>query len=262
MSRSSKSFLALLFCLALLVSSGLASAEVVQDGTLRVSVDGKLSPRKLPRTKVAPIAVSVSWKMTTTDKSQPPNLKTLRIEINRNGHFDSTGLPVCPFAKIQPASTARALANCRSALVGQGHFTAEIALGSQEPYAAQGRLLVFNGRSHGKPVLFGQIYSAHPFATSFVIIFELKKLARGSYGTALTATLPKALASWGNLTAIDMTLARRYSYGGKRHSFLSARCAAPAGFSLVAFPLARTIFTFAGDVTVRSTLTRSCRARR
>lgn len=253
--------LALLSALALLATAALASAEVTQQGSLRVTVSGTLSPQRLPRSGTAPIAVSVGGEITTTDKSPAPTLKTLQIELNRNGHLDSTGLPVCPIAAIGTASSARALRACRSALVGQGSFSAEISLPGQEPYPTKGRLLAFNGKQHGKPVLFGQIYSPRPFATSFVIVFAIKRLAKGTYGTALTATLPASLRSWGNLTGIELQLARRYSYRGESHSYLSAGCPAPKGFPGVPFSFARTSFGFEAGKTLRSTLTRSCRVK-
>jgi len=239
------------------------SSTITQEDNLRVSVTGKLSPKRLPREGDAPISVSVGWKIATTDGSAPPRLKTLRIEINRNGRFDYTGLPTCPYTKIQPASTQRAMANCRSALVGQGRFTAQIALKGQEAesYETTGRLLVFNGENKGKPVLFGQIYSAHPFATSFVITFAVEKIAKGAYGTALTATLPKPLRSWGNLTGIEMSLSRRYGYQGKRHSYLSAGCPAPKGFGIASFRLSRTAFSFTGGKELSSTVVSNCKAR-
>jgi sugar lactone lactonase YvrE len=240
-----------------------SSSTITQSENLRIAVTGKLSPKKLPRQGSAPISVAVGWQIATTDESPLPRLKGLRIEINRNGHFDYEGLPTCPIAKIQPATTQRALSNCRSALVGQGSFNAEIALKGQEgeSYETKGRLLVFNGENKGKPVLFGQIYSPHPFATSFVIVFEVKKIAKGPYGTALTATLPKTLRSWGNLTGIEMKLSRRYGFMGKSHSYLSAGCPAPKGFGLASFKLARTAFSFNGGKELESTVTGECRVR-
>jgi streptogramin lyase len=238
------------------------ASEIARRGALRLNIDGKLSPRSLPRKGRAPIAVTVGWKIATTDGSPVPRLKKVRIEINRHGHFDYTGLPVCPYDRIDPASSSRALSACRSALVGQGHFTAEISLAGQEPYPAGGRLLVFNGRRGGKPVLFGQIYSPSPFATSFVIVFEVEDLGRGTYGTALTASLPPALSSWGNLTEVEMKLSRRYRHAGRPHSYISAGCPAPSGFPGAVFPLARTSFDFAGGEVLSSTLSRSCTARR
>lgn len=253
---------AVLACLlSLAAAATFARAEVAQRGNLRVSVAGKLSPRSLPRTGLAPIAVSVGGEVTTTDASRPPQLQGLQIEINRHSRLDYAGLPTCPYDSIQPASSSRALSACHSALVGQGSFDADIALAGQEPYPTHGRLLLFNGRSNGKTVLFGQIYSPRPFATSFVIVFSIQRLSGDTYGTALAASLPSALGSWGNLTGIRLTLSRRYDYRGTRRSYLSAGCPAPKGFGGVSFPLARTSFRFAGGPKLTSTLVRSCRVR-
>jgi hypothetical protein len=240
------------------------TSEIAQKGNLRVTVDSRLSPKRLPRRGNAPVAVTVEWRISTTDGAPPPTLKTLQVAINRQGRLDFAGLPTCPYAKIQPATTKRALRNCKKSLVGSGSFAAEIALRGQESesYEAKGRLLVFKGERKGKPVLYGQIYSAHPFATSFVITFALKQRRKGAYGTVLSATLPRAMRAWGNLTAIEMKLKRRYGYRGKRHSFLSAGCPAPKGFGLATFRLARTAFAFSGGKQLSSVVTGSCKVRR
>ena len=240
---------------------GATASEIVQRGKLRVTVRGGLAPRRLPRKGLAPIAVTVGGEISTSDGSDPPRLRTLRIELNRNGRLRYAGLPTCPYKRIQPASSARALTACRPALVGKGSFTADIALAGQEAYPTRGRLLAFNGVRGGKPVLFGQIYSARPFATSFVIVFAIERLRRGAYGTALDANLPKTLGTWGNLTGIKLTLSRRYSHKGRRRSYVSAGCPAPKGFPGAIFPLARTTFGFAGERSLRSVLSGHCKVR-
>lgn len=237
------------------------AAAIAQKGNLRVKVEGRLAPRSLPRKGAAPISVSVGGKVSTTDGTHPAQLKGLRIELNRKGRLETEGLPTCSYSRIQPASSQRALAACRKALVGQGSFTADITLAGQEPYPSSGKLLLFNAKQGSKPVLFGQIYAERPFATSFVIVFELARKRRGTYGTVLSADLPKALGGWGNLTGIEMTLQRRYRHGGTRHSFLSAGCPAPEGFGAANFPLARTAFSFAGGRKLTSVLEGECKVR-
>jgi len=236
-------------------------SEVVQRGDLRIAVTGKLRPRRLPRSGTAPIAVTVGGRITTTDSSLPPQLKAMRIELNRHGRIDNAGLPTCPYPKIQPGSSSRALANCRSALVGRGSFAANITLSGQEPYPTTGTLLVFNGVKGGKPVLYGHIYSARPFATSFVIVFKIQKVKSGTYGSALYAPLPKSMEAWGRLTGLEMTLSRRYAYKGRSHSYLSSGCPAPNGFLGAVFPLARASFSFDGGKKLSSVLTSTCKVR-
>jgi len=261
MSSAAQRLWVALSAAALALSGGaLASATVSQSEGVRVSVDGKLSPKRLPRKGTAPISVAVGWDISTADGSPPPKLNSLQIEINRHGRLDYTGLPSCPYPKIQPASTKRALQGCRPSLVGRGTFSAEVSLaGQEESYETKGQLLLFKGERKQKTVLYGQIYAAHPFATSFVIPFAIESKARGLYGTVLAATLPASLRSWGNLTGIEMRLKRTYPYKGSRHSFLSAGCPAPKGFGQASFDLARTSFAFDGGQKISATVGGSCR---
>lgn len=252
---------ALLALTALLGSVPAARSERVQKGNLRVDVTAGLSPKRLPRAGEAPIAVTVSGGIATVDGSLPPQLRMLRIELNRHGHLDRRGLPECRLGQIQPASTARALRSCRPALVGRGTFSVDVVLGTQEPYPTKGRLLIFNGTYRGHSALLGQIYSAHPFANSFVIPFQIGRSNGGGFGTTLTARLPRSFTEWGYITGIKMSLSRRYSYGGHDRSFVSAGCPAAKGFPGAVFPLARTTFVFAGGVKLSPTMTGECRVR-
>jgi len=236
-----------------------AASETQQKGSMLLNVSAALAPKRLPRDELSPVAVSLGWNVSTTDGSEPPKLKAIGIEINRNGVLETEGIPPCPYGRIQPASTSRALANCRASLVGQGSFSALVGLEGQDRYKAKGKMLVFSGREKGKPVLYGQIYSSYPFANSFVIVFKVKAGGRGTYGTKLTAQLPARLRDWGNLTQVDLRLSRRYSFKGKPSSFLAASCPTPKGFGLAVFPLARTSFSFADGTNATSTLTETCK---
>jgi hypothetical protein len=262
MRTRSKLAVVLTLLVLALVGATVARAQTEIIGNLQVAVTASISPKKLPREGRAPVAVSVGWKVATTDGTLPPQLKKLQIEINRNGILDPTGLPVCPYDKIQPASTSRALKNCRSSLVGKGSFAAIVGLEGQENYVAKGKMVVFNSEKGGKPVLFGQIYSAYPFANSFVITFKVSKAKKGPYGTSLTAALPHTLLAWGNLTEIQMRLSRKYGYEGEKRSFLTANCPTPKGVGIASFSLARTNFAFVDGQKVSSTLTDDCKVRR
>jgi hypothetical protein len=226
-----------------------------------LAVEAAIKPTSLPRSATRPIAVSLSGVISTIDNSRPPALTSITIKINRNGRLDYQGLPICELARIQPASSAAALVGCRPALVGRGKFSGTINLPGSPPYPISGLLLVFNGRQHGHEVLFAHAFSEKPFPTSFVMTFGLSNLRHGEYGTALTANLTKTLGNKRSLSSIEMTLSRRYSAGGRRHSFLSADCPTPNGFPSVVFPLARTSFAFAGLKPLSATVTRVCTVR-
>jgi hypothetical protein len=230
-------------CLVFLAVAA-AAAVVIQDRGVRITVLSQVLPYKLPRDKPAPIAMFVAGHLAAVDGGIPPQLERLRIQVNRHGLLQSRGLPVCYPRQVQPATTARALANCGQALIGSGQFWAHIILSGQEPYPTKGRLLIFNGRHRGRPTLLAQIYTSHPFNSSFLISFAIRRVNDGFYGTELTASLPEALGSWGYLDRIKLTLRRRYRFGGRQLSYFNAACPAPAGVDRVSFPLAKAIFLF------------------
>jgi len=259
MRTKSRTFAVTLAATAVLLTP-LASAETVEEHGVRVSVDGRLLPKKLPRHGTAPVSVSVLGRIGSKRSAPPPQLETLAIAINRQGHLSSRGLPRCPVDRIDPSTTREALAACRSALVGEGRFFANVRLPEQSPFPSSGKVLAFNGRLRGHPAILAHIYGADPVPTSYVLPFYVKS-TRGRFGTVLEASLPSVTGEWGYVTGISMTLDRSFSYRGERRSFLSAGCPAPSGFGLASFPLIHTDFGFAGGVHVTSTVNRVCRAR-
>jgi hypothetical protein len=238
----------------------LASAEISQKNGVRVSVTGSMSPTKLPRTGTAPIAVSVAGKITTTKAGTLPKLAEIAIAINRYGKLDRAGLPLCRLGHINPSTTAEALAACRSSLIGEGSFSAEVKIPEQSPFPSQGKVLAFNGRLRGKPAIFAHIYGTKPVPTSYVLPFSISE-TKGTYGTVLEASLPQVTGEWGYVTGISLSLDRTFSSGGKQHTYLAAGCPAPKGFDRASFPLAKTTFTFDGGLALSSILNRSCKVK-
>jgi DNA-binding beta-propeller fold protein YncE len=239
---------------------GATASVVVQRGPVRVNFDGKLTPHALPRHGSAPVGIAVDARISGTSGGTPPQLRRIAIEINRNGHFSATGLPICREDEIQPSTTAGARAACGRALVGEGHFAANVKLPEQSPFPSSGKVLAFNGRLHGKPAILAHIYGTQPAPTSYVLPFSIRE-SRGTYGTVLETSLPHATGNWGYVTGLEMKLRRSFHFHGKQRSYLSAGCPAPAGFPGAVFPLARTSFAFAGGMTLVSILNRSCKAK-
>jgi len=242
----------------LLATVAIATAAVIQQGNLRITVLSQVQPYKLPRKGTAPIAVFVAGHIGTSNKQLPPQLEKLTVKVNRAGLLQSKGLPVCDIPQIQPASTERALENCGQAVIGSGQFWANIVLPDQGAYPTHGRLLIFNGRKNGHPALLAHIFTSNPFATSFVVVFVIRHLSHGIYGTQLSASLPEALGTWGFVDRIKLTLRRKYRYRGKQRSYFNAGCPAPKGFQRTVFPLALASFTFAGGREMSTTVAKSC----
>jgi hypothetical protein len=235
-----------------------ATATVVQSGDLRITVLGQILPFKLPRGQVAPVAVFISGHVDAVGRAPAPQLQRMVVKVNRHGRLRPQGLPTCTIKQIQPGDTDRALANCGDALVGSGRFWASVVLPEQRPYPTSGRLLVFNGRRYGSPVLFAHIFTSRPFNTSFVVTFRIKKIHEGFYGTQLTADFPRALGSWGFVDRIKLTLRRKFRLHGRQHSYFNASCPAPPGSRLASFPLARASFYFSDRRPITMDVVKGC----
>jgi hypothetical protein len=248
--------IAALLALALLAPA--AYTEVTQGTNVRVIFKGKLTPHTLPRTGLAPVRVAVGATIVPAEGTTPPSLRKIQIEINRHGHFDLQGLPICRYDEIQPSSTANAMSSCKSSLVGKGHFSSTVLQPEASPFPSEGALYAFNGTYKGRPAILAHVYGTEPIPTSYTIPFTISS-AKGDYGTALTAPMPNVGNEWGFITGLSLNLGRTFHYRGQRHSYVAAGCPAPEGVSIAPFDFARATFSF-GVEKVSSVLSRSCRA--
>src|SRR5436305_8455036 len=244
----------LLVALLLVSAAAVGRAAVAKQGNVLVHFDADFAPHALPRKTPAPIRVTIEGAVSTTDGSHPPALKSLEIELNRNGLLYAKGLPACSPSLLQSTSTSEAKARCGSALVGHGNFSADLALGSTRPVKATGVVLAFNSRRAGKPALLLHFFGGVPVRFTLVVPLRITRHAEGEFGTVLRTRIPKLANGFGSITQIDLSLGRRWSFAGNRRSYLSAACSAPAEFTTVPFTFARARFRFEGHPEIRSEL--------
>ncbi len=247
---------AALLAVALVVP--LAKAELTERGDLFVRFRGGIDPNALPRTKLAPIAVSVAGTVKTLSGQRPPALRMIRIELNKGGVLDSRGLPDCHYRDLVAASPEQALEACGQGLVGEGAYRARTAFPEQETFPTQGHILAFNATYEGHSAILAHVYGGEPVPITRIIVFRIRR-AHGTFGTILTGHLPDSLNHYGYVVGIYLKLFRRYVFHGQRRSYISASCSAPAGFGIASFPFARASMRFADGRQLSSTLTRSCR---
>lgn len=245
---------------ALVFGASLANAELVERGNLFVKFDGGIAPTKLPRHVNAPIGVRVDGTVRTLSGERPPALRFISIAINRGGRVETRGLPVCKRSEIEAASSTQAMAACGDALVGEGRFVAGVTFPEQAPLPLQGRVLAFNAVIDGERAILAHIFGSHPFPNSRTFVFHIHR-SKGTFGTILTAALPRSLNENGYLRRIVLNLRRDYVFQGRRHSYLSASCGAPSGASIGIFPFVRVGMTFADGRKLASTLIRTCTVR-
>ena len=238
-----------------------ASAALTQHGDLFVTFAGGIAPLVLPRQALAPISVTVSGEVRTPPGTTPPPLRQIAISLNRDGHLDTTGLPICHASQLEGTTSAQALAACRDALIGNGTYVAQASFPEHSTFPAQGHILAFNGSSEGRAVILAHIYGTNPVPGTSVITFYIQH-PHGAYGTRLIDNLPASLNHYGYVKRISLTLHRTYTYRGQTYSYLSASCPAPPGFPGASFNFAHASMTFEGGVTLASTLVRNCRVGR
>ncbi len=236
-----------------------AAAECGGGRVVVACLGGSISPQALPRDRPVPISLRLEGAIRSPGGS-PPRLQRIELAFGARGGLDTTGLPVCPRARLRNSTHAQALARCGGALVGRGTIAAEVPLNPAEPILAQARALAFNGRAHGRPAVWVQAYSASP-PVSFVLPFFLSRPRGGAFGLELRAPAASALGRRPRLRSFRLRLGRRYRAGGLAHSYLSAACPLPPRFSVFRVPLARATYTFTSGPTVSTTILRACRVR-
>lgn len=258
MGRGKKTAVILAVAALLALLAPLAHAELIERGDLFVRFKGGIAPNALPRTKLAPIAVSVAGSVKTLSGERPPALRKIRIELNRGGRLDPHGLPLCHYGELVAATPEQVLAACKDALVGEGFYAAKTAFPEQEAFPSEGHILAFNAVYEGHSAILAHVYGLDPVPISRIIVFHIRRTG-GTFGTILTGNLPDAVNHYGYVVGIALRLFRRFDFHGQRRSYLSAACAAPSGFPRAVFPFARAAMTFADGRTLSSTLTRSCK---
>jgi hypothetical protein len=246
---------------ALLLSAALADAELVQQGNLRIGFDAAFTPHALPRKRAVPVRVSLDGTVATADGTRPPELKRISIALNRYGRLTTRGLPACSPATLQTVSPETALRRCRPALVGHGRFGADLSLSGERPVPIDGKVLGFNSTLNGRTAIAVYIGADSPVQASVVLMFKIAHPRRGRFGTVLSTRIPEIAGSLGYVTDVSLSFGRKYSYRGRRLSFLSAACAAPSGFPGAIFSFARGSFGFADGQRLTSTVVRDCRVR-
>jgi hypothetical protein len=210
-------------------TAGIATAEkptVVRVGNLVLRLNGGVTPKALPKHRLAPITLHASGNIATTDGSQPPAATKFTIDFDKHGTTSARGIPVCRSGKLQARSTGAAKNACKGSIVGTGKTTVRVAFPEQAPFYATGPLVAFNGGVHGHlTTMYIHAYVAVPAPTAIVTTVKIRPIHKGAFGTRAIATIPKIAGGYGSVTKFGLTIHRNFKRHGKRQSYLLARCA-------------------------------------
>jgi hypothetical protein len=214
---------ALLCALAALVATANANGALVIVNDIVLHADGGFQPRSLPRHRFAPIDFEGYFDIGTRDGSRPVPLQQVVIDFDRDGRLSVGGLPSCPPDRVADASTAEARRACAGAIVGSGQIEASIAVGAGA-IAASAPLTIFNGpRVDGNPTAILHARIAVPAVQTFAIEVPIER-RRGEFRYRATLDLPPIAGGLGAITHVQAKIGRRFSAGGRRRSYVAARC--------------------------------------
>lgn len=241
--------------IVLLIAASTASAVRLQFGDFVLVADGRFTPTALPKRTDAPISLQGKARISTASGKLPPILHTAVIEYDRHGSIQTTGLAVCPGARLESTNVATARRRCANAIVGRGVAHAVVKFPEQARIPISSPITLFNGpRTNGFPTVFAHAYTTIPAPTAFVVPVVIETIHKGAFGYRTKIDVPTIAGGAGVLISGSLKIDKRWAYRGKRYSFVNARCE-------VGHLQVRGAFSFADGTYVKGGLVKSCGVR-
>jgi hypothetical protein len=210
--------------IGLLAAAG-AGAQKFRVGNLVLDADGGFAPKALPKHEDAPIKIFGGGKLSTVNGELPPIVDTLNIEFDKHGSVDTFGLPVCKAGKLEATTSPQARKACPDAIVGKGKGSAIVQFPESKPIPVTSPITIFNGPKKGRnPTILAHAYTTVPVPTTFIVPVVIEIIHKGVYGYRTKAKIPKIANEYGHPISGELTIDRKWTFKGKKHSYVNARC--------------------------------------
>jgi hypothetical protein len=222
-----KKRIAVVAVLALLVAAATANAFKVHVvlGNLVLDAHGGFTPKALPKHENAPIMTEGGGKLSTLSGELPPILDKFVLEFDKHGALDTTGLPVCTKGKLVATTVAVARKACGPAIVGEGFGTAVVKFPEQGPIKVGSPITLFNGpKKGGDDTIIAHAHLDYPGPTTFIVPIVIEKIHKGSFGYRVNVKIPKIAGGYGHPIEGSAKVGQKWTYKGKKHSYINARC--------------------------------------
>jgi hypothetical protein len=202
-------------------AAGGETPVTVKVGNLELTANGGFSPKALSKTKSTPIELKASGEVKEADGSHPPAVREVILEADKAGEVHLKGIPTCKSGQLQATDTAAAEKACKSAIIGSGEATAQVAFAEQNPINVNSKILVFNGgEKGGKATLFIHAYFSNPISGAIVTTVTITKHKHGRFGTLAVAKIPQITGGSGSITKFNLNIKK--SVAGKNP--ISSKC--------------------------------------
>jgi hypothetical protein len=219
-----------LCALIALAGAALAAAEkpiTVKAGNLVLTFNGGVTPKALPKKEMVPITLNVSGTIASADGTQPPALREVLIDTDKNGTIDVRGVPTCRVGQLEATTSERAEQACKPAILGTGTTDIEVLFPESNPVPIHSKLIAFNGGTKGGvTTLYIHAFLTSPVTAAVVTTVKITKEHKGPYGTRSVASVPKIAGGAGSVRAFSLTFPKKlFTYKGQKHGYLLAKCA-------------------------------------
>lgn len=216
-----------LIAVALLVAAGSANAFKVRvrAGDLILDAHGDFYPKTLPKFKNAPIITEGGGKLSTISGELPQILDSFVLEFDKHGAVDTTGIPFCTTGKLVATDVPAARRACGPSIVGKGFGRAVVKFPEQGPIPAGSPITLFNGpKKGGNDTIIAHAHLTVPAPTTFIVPIVIEKINKGVYGYRVFVKIPKIAGGYGHPISGSAKVGRKWTYKGKKHSYINARC--------------------------------------
>ncbi len=202
-------------------AAGGETPVTVKVGNLELTANGGFSPTALSKTKQTPIELKASGEVKEADGSHPPAVREIIIEGDKNAEVHVKGIPTCKSGQLQATDTTAALAACKSALIGEGTTTAQVAFPEQPSINVPSKLLLFNGgEKGGKITWYVHAYFSNPISGAIVTTVTITKHKHGAFGTLAVAKIPQITGGSGSIISFNLNIKKSV----KGINPISAKC--------------------------------------
>jgi hypothetical protein len=179
----------------------------VKVGTLELTANGGFTPKALSKTKQTPIELKAAGEVKEADGSHPPAVREVVLEGDKAAEVHLKGIPTCKSGQLQATDTGAAMKACKSALIGTGEATAQVAFAEQNPINVNSKILVFSGgEKGGKATMFIHAYFSNPISGAIVTTVTITKHKHGRFGTLAVAKIPQITGGSGSITKFNLNI--------------------------------------------------------